>query len=138
MIRIASIAAALSILAGASAQAETMTFKTVLNGAAEVPAVTSDGKGSATVTLDTTTKIATWKVEYSGLSGLATAAHIHGPASPGTNAGVAVPLIIGPSPLEGSATLTDAQIADLIAGKDYINIHTAAHPGGEIRGYQAK
>jgi hypothetical protein len=138
MIRIASIAAALSIFAAASAQAETVTFKTTLDGATEVPAVTSDGKGSATVTLDTVTKTATWKVDYNGLSGPATAAHIHGPAGPGTNAGVEVPLTVGPSPLTGSATLTDAQIADLMGGKDYINIHTAAHPPGEIRGYLTK
>lgn len=138
MNRIAFTAAALGILVAASAEAETITFKAALDGATEVPAVTSDGKGSATVTLDTATKTATWKVDYSGLSGPATAAHIHGPAGPGTNAGVEVPLTIGASPLTGSATLTDAQVADLIGGKDYINIHTAAHPPGEIRGYLTK
>jgi hypothetical protein len=138
MIRIASIAAALGILVAASAQAETITFKAALDGATEVPAVTTDGKGSASVTFDTATKMATWKVEYSGLSGPATAAHIHGPAGPGTNAGVEVPLTVGPSPLTGSATLTDAQAADLLGGKDYINIHTAAHGSGEIRGYLTK
>jgi len=37
------------------------------------------------------------------------------------------------SPAEGSATLTDAQAADLAAGKYYVNVHTAANPGGEIR-----
>ena len=42
------------------------------------------------------------------------------------------------SPVEGSATLTDAQAADLMAGKYYINIHTAANPGGEIRGQVTK
>ena len=38
------------------------------------------------------------------------------------------------SPLQGSATLTDAQAADLMAGRWYVNIHTAANPNGEIRG----
>ena len=42
------------------------------------------------------------------------------------------------SPVEGSATLTDAQAADLAAGRYYINIHTAANPGGEIRGQVTK
>ncbi len=38
------------------------------------------------------------------------------------------------SPVSGQATLTDAQAADLLAGRWYINLHTAANPGGEIRG----
>jgi hypothetical protein len=42
------------------------------------------------------------------------------------------------SPIKGSATLTEAQAADLLAGKYYINIHTAAHKGGEIRGQVEK
>jgi hypothetical protein len=42
------------------------------------------------------------------------------------------------SPAEGSATLTDAQAADLVAGKYYVNVHTAANPGGEIRGQVIK
>ncbi len=56
-----------------------------------------------------------------------------------TNAGVAVAIPNATaSPVEGSATLTDAQAADLVAGKYYINIHTAANPGGEIRGQVMK
>jgi hypothetical protein len=137
LIRAALLGLALSATAIA-AQAETITLKTTLSGAAEVPSVTTDAKGSATVTLDTATKVASWKVEYSGLSGEATGAHIHGPAAVGANAGVAVPLTVSPSPITGQATLTDAQIADLLAGKDYINIHTTAHPSGEARGYLTK
>ncbi len=38
------------------------------------------------------------------------------------------------SPIKGSAVLTDAQAADLVAGKDYVNVHTAANKDGEIRG----
>ncbi len=51
--------------------------------------------------------------------------------------GLAIPNA-GSSPAEGSATLTDAQAADLVAGKYYVNIHTAANPGGEIRGQVTK
>jgi hypothetical protein len=72
------------------------------------------------------------------LSGAATAAHFHGPADPGKNAGVAVPITPNTSPLEGSTTLTDAQAADLQAGRWYVNVHTAANPGGEIRGQLTK
>jgi hypothetical protein len=38
------------------------------------------------------------------------------------------------SPIKGTATLTAAQSADLLAGKWYVNLHTAANGGGEIRG----
>jgi hypothetical protein len=80
-----------------------------------------------------------WTVNYSGLSGPATAAHIHGPAEPGKNASPAVPFQnAGVNPITGSATLTDAQVADLNDGKYYVNIHTAANPGGEIRGQITK
>ena len=88
---------------------------------------------------DNASKKLSWKITYSGLSGPATAAHFHGPAEAGANAGVAVAIPnAGTSPVEGSATLTDAQAADLMAGKYYINVHTAANPGGEIRGQVTK
>jgi CHRD domain. len=45
---------------------------------------------------------------------------------------------VSPSPIKGAATLTDAQIADLNAGKWYFNVHTAANPAGEIRGTVTK
>jgi hypothetical protein len=99
------------------------------------PGIASSGKGAATASLDPATKTLTWTVEYSGLSGPAIAAHIHGPADPGADAGVVVPFTGDlASPIKGSAALTDAQIAQLEAGKWYINIHTAANKGGEIRG----
>jgi hypothetical protein len=107
----------------------------MLDGASEVPPTTSTGKGTADIDYDSATKKLSWKVTYSGLTGPATAAHFHGPAEAGKNAGVAVPIPnIGTSPAEGSATLTDTQAADFAAGKYYVNIHTAANPGGELRG----
>jgi hypothetical protein len=130
---------ALSMLASTAALAEEVKLKADLKGATEVPAVDSKGTGSAAVTYDTAAKKLSWTVTYSGLSGPATAAHFHGPAEPGKNAGVAVPIPNqATSPVNGSATLTDAQAADLLGGKYYVNIHTAANPGGEIRGQVTK
>jgi hypothetical protein len=114
-------------------------LKATLNGTSEVPPTTSAGKGEADIDYDAATKKMSWKLTYSGLSGPATAAHFHGPAEPGKNAGVAIAIPnASPSPSEGSATLTDAQAADLMAGKYYVNVHTAANPGGEIRGQVTK
>jgi CHRD domain len=114
-------------------------MKATLDGASEVPAVTTAGKGTADIDYDPASKKLSWKVTYTGLSGPATAAHFHGPAGATDKAGVAVAIPnAGTSPVEGSATLTDAQAADLTAGKYYVNIHTAANPGGEIRGQVMK
>ena len=66
------------------------------------------------------------------------APHFHGPAAKGENADVAVPIEDPKSGAKGSATLTDAQAADLTAGRYYINVHTAANPDGEIRGQVEK
>ena len=116
----------------AAARADQIRFKADL---APGPGVTSSGKGTATATLDTNNKTLSWTVDYSGLSGPATAAHIHGPADPGANAGIVVPFTGNlASPIKGSATLTDEQMAQLEAGKWYVNIHTDANKPGEIRG----
>ena len=91
------------------------------------------------MTYDTASKQVTWRITFSGLTGTPTAAHFHGPAALGANAGVAVPIPnLTTSPAQGSATLTDAQAADLVGGRYYINIHTAANPAGEIRGQVTK
>jgi CHRD domain len=114
-------------------------YKVPLDGKSQVPPNNSTGTGTADIDYDPATKKLSWKVTYSGLTGPATAAHFHGPAEAGKNAGVAVPIPnIASSPAEGSATLTDAQAADLLAGKYYVNVHTAANPGGEIRGQVMK
>ncbi|WP_441237279.1 CHRD domain-containing protein [Bradyrhizobium sp. 930_D9_N1_4] len=122
-----------------AAPASAEKLKATLDGKSEVPATTSSATGTADLDYDAASKKLSWKLSYSGLSGPATAAHFHGPAEAGKNAGVAVPIPgAANSPVEGSATLTDAQAADLLGGKLYVNIHTAANPGGEIRGQVMK
>jgi hypothetical protein len=136
-ILLAALALGTTVILAGPACAE--KFKAALDGKSEVPANTSAGTGTADIDYDAATKKLTWKVTYSGLSGPATAAHFHGPAEAGKNAGVAVAIPNATSsPAEGSATLTDAQAADLLAGKYYVNVHTAANPGGEIRGQVSK
>jgi hypothetical protein len=130
-----ALGAAVAFASPASAE----KLKAMLDGKSEVPANTSSGTGTADLDYDAATKKLSWKLTYSGLSGPATAAHFHGPAEAGKNAGVAVAIPNATSsPVEGSATLTDAQAADLLAGKLYVNVHTAANPGGEIRGQVTK
>lgn len=122
------------VLAGA-ASAETVKFHATMNGASEVPAKQTQGTGTVEATLDTSTRKLDWTANWQGLSGPATAAHFHGPAAAGANAGVVVPWDKNPtSPNKGSATLTPEQMQDLEAGKWYANVHTAQNPGGEIRG----
>ena len=143
MLKRSALVLAVSLLAGCTSN-QTMhnnsvpgsrSFGAFMTGAQEVPPTTSLGNGNASVTLDPDGTLH-WSVSYQGLSGPATAAHFHGPALPGTNAGVVVN-IGGPTPgnpMQGTAHLNPTQIADLIAGRWYVNVHTAANPNGEIRG----
>jgi hypothetical protein len=104
-----------------------------LSGAAQVPPNSSSGSGTAAIKLDG--DILSWVITYSGLTGPVTGAHFHGPAAANANAGVIVPFAgsLG-SPISGSQKLTPPQIAGLRSGLWYVNLHTAAFPGGEIRG----
>jgi hypothetical protein len=126
--------AAVLIFAAGAANAALFNVTAALKGGDEVPPNTTTGKGAVTATLDTTAKSFSYTVTYSGLTGPATAAHFHGPAAPGKNAPPIITITGLASPIRGSTTLTDAQIADLKAGKWYFNVHTGDHPGGEIRG----
>jgi hypothetical protein len=119
--------AAVTLLAASAASAQMVHYSATLKGADGVK-----GSGELQAMLDG--KSFTYSATYKDLTGPVVAAHFHGPAAPGANAPPVLPVTVSPSPLKGSATLTDAQIADLNAGKWYLNIHTAANPGGEIRG----
>jgi hypothetical protein len=127
---------ALSLLASGTAFADTVALKADLQPSSQVPPRVSHGHGALTATFDTSTRMLKWNATYEDLSGPATAAHFHGPAPVGQNAGVQVPIpkTALASPIKGSATLTEPQAADLIAGQWYFNIHTAQNPAGELRG----
>src|SRR5436190_15807818 len=108
----------------AYAQGAAVTYKANLAGNAEVPPVNSQGRGTAQVNADTATNQASWRVEYTGLSGPATGAHIHCGAPAGGNAGVAVNFgTTLNSPITGSGAMTPAQTQQLQAGQRYVNIH---------------
>lgn len=114
-----------------------VVFKATINGASEVPVNTSAAIGTATLTFNTDTKIFTIVVDFSGVT--ATASHIHKGA-----AGVSGGVVFGftnpiTSPINYTSVALDAtQEADLMANLYYVNIHSAAFPGGEIRGQLIK
>ena len=119
---------------GLPASAELVPWKAELTGAAQVPPVAGEGKGTLEASYDSATKVFIWTITYSGLSGPVTAAHIHGPVDPGKNGPIVIP-IGGPftSPIRGQATLTSDQ-ADALKRGVYLDLHTAQNPEGEIRG----
>lgn len=135
-------AAALAVLAGLAsapmAFAEMVTMSAELSGRNEVPPHDGPATGMAEATLDTQTRLFTWKITYSDLSGPPIGAHIHGPVQAGNNAGIMIPFPQTESPIEGSMTLSGQQARDILAGLTYVNIHTQQHPGGELRGQLAK
>ncbi|BBA43346.1 MULTISPECIES: CHRD domain-containing protein [Burkholderia] len=135
-LRLLQVALLAGVLAAGSAAAETVRLSANLQPSSEVPPTATKGSGDVEATYDTATHMLQWKVTYEHLTGPATAAHFHGPAPVGQNAGVQVPIPKGDlaSPIKGSKELTDAQVTDLMGGKWYFNVHTKEHPAGEIRG----
>ena len=113
---------------------ETLKLRATLEGVSEVPPNASKATGAGDFTVDTVTRQLTFRVVYDGLSGPATAGHIHGPAAPGANAPPVVPFQIPASPIMGTATLDESQVRELLGGLMYVNIHSASFPGGELRG----
>ena len=135
MFRTSLLAATIGAGLLTAASAATIDYRATMSGKSEVPPTASTGSGDVLATLNTGTKQLSYTMTYMGLTGPATAAHFHGPAEAGANAGVVIPIGTNPpSPSSGTVTLTDDQMKDLEAGKWYANVHTAANKGGEIRG----
>jgi hypothetical protein len=113
-----------------------VTFKATLNGASEVPANASTATGTATLIFNTTTKIFTITVTHDIAA--PTNGHIHKGAV-GVSGPPVFPFSSYTSPISYTSIALDAtQEADLNAGLYYVNIHSAAFPGGEIRGQLIK
>jgi len=134
-----ALACGVSLACAAPSIAATVNLKADLKSSNEVPPNESKGTGSVTATFDTDSNKLSWKGTVSGLIGTVTAAHFHA-AEAGRNGAVACPIIGADkgSSFEGSATLTDTQAEDLMAGRWYVNIHTTTHKAGEIRGQVTK
>ena len=135
LVGVVSVLGAVSLASAGTAIKPPMKFTAALNAGQEIPHAKgmmngASGRFTATVT-GTTMK---WNLTFAHLSGAAAAAHIHSGVR-GTSGPVLVPLC-GPctSGVSGSMAVTSAQIAAMTAGKDYVNVHTAKNPGGEIRG----
>ncbi|MDY7574058.1 CHRD domain-containing protein [Actimicrobium sp. CCI2.3] len=129
-----ALAIAVTVLAaaGCATQVNMPLGDAKLNGTQEVPPVSTSAIGTAMITV-TANKSVSGRVTTSGLEGKA--AHIH-QGAPGMNGGVVIGLTKNTDgswsvPLD--AKLTDAQYASYQAGNLYVNVHTAANPGGEIR-----
>lgn len=133
-----ALACAAALALASPAMAAMVNLKADLKATSEVPPTDSKGSGSVTATFDTASKQLSWKGTVAGLTGPATAAHFHA-GEAGKNGGVVVPIAgADKGSFEGSATLTDAQAAELMDGKWYVNVHTAANKGGEVRGQVTK
>lgn len=96
----------------------------------------SPGQGLADFVLDRTTQQLNWTITFKDLTSNAVAAHIHGPQTPGGNAGVIFDLAPNgtKSPLVGSVVLNDGELEYLLTGRLYVNVHTTKYPAGELRG----
>ena len=160
------LSAAMVLIFATAAQAAPITYTTTLSGANEIPAVSSTGTGSATITYDSVTHLLGLNINFADLVSPTTASHIHCCAvQPGNNAGVATttptfagfPLGVTSGTYVNTLDLTLASswnpsfitsvfAGGTIAGAEaalanalgnnmaYLNIHTVANPGGEIRG----
>lgn len=129
-LRVSILAMLVLAVAGAAAA---QTYSALLDGSQEVPPVATPAGGAGSFTLDPS-KILSFNIHFTGLIGTETGAHIHGPAVPGTNAGVIFALPAGSPKVGTLGPLTPAQEADLNAGLWYVNIHSSFRSGGEIRG----
>ena len=121
------------------AQATVWGFSNSLDGAQETPPNTSPGTGSVTATLNDLTRQIIISGGYQNLLGIRGDSHLHCCAPPGTPALILFGLTNNPpsatsGTFTGSAVLTAQNVADILNGLSYINVHTSEVPGGEIRG----
>jgi hypothetical protein len=129
---VAALVVAIAALGSYSSNAAAADIKVTLAGDQEVPPVKAAGTGAGTIIVGAD-KSVSGSVSTTGVAG--TAAHIH-EAAIGKNGPVIIPLTKNGDTytVPAGAKLTDAQFASFQAGNLYVNVHTAANPGGEVRG----
>ena len=137
--------ALVAVMTSCGGAAITNTYKTTLSPANEVPPVTAAGAtGTVSAYLDINTKVLTVSGTYTGLTGpiVSPGAHLHGPAAVGVNAPpvffLTFPATGTSGALSGTFTLSDTQVTEFNEGKFYVNLHTTANNGGEVRGQLIK
>lgn len=128
-----AVAALMAVGVSEGFAANSTTLVASLRGGQEVPPVVTNARGCGRFEIDVNANTLKFHISFGGLSSPETAAHIHGPAGPGVNAGVVFPLPSG-NPKVGVWNYPQALEADILAGRMYVNIHTGQFPGGEIRG----
>lgn len=147
-----AIASTFTLLFSAQAFAQTLTFTAALSGSNETPPVAATGAGGlATITLNLTAQTLDWVVDVFNFPSGVTAGHIHaggagvsGPVvvnftvpSPASNdfrfTGTAGPANVVARPAQGVNSWEDL-VQAILTGHAYVNVHSQANPGGEIRG----
>jgi len=133
------IAAAILVLGAAVLAAPPPVFAEVVKLTAQLvpdsgPADAGTAQGKANFSYDTDTMLLTYVVVYDHLSGPATGADIREAPQPGSPSRIVVVFPVPESPIGGTATLSDAQAAELLAGKFAVDVRTDANGGGEIIG----
>lgn len=123
-----------SAAGGGEIRGQIVPFNALLDAAQETTPNASTGKGWATATVDTAANTLSYYISYSGLTGAVTAAHFHGNRLHGASGGVKVGLTATASPMSGTVSYLQADESALLSGQFYVNLHTAANGGGEIRG----
>ena len=135
---LASVIVLTACLWTGNAAATILQFDASLDGFQEVPPNFLAGSGDGTLFLNDATGDYTISGSFSDLYSPTTAAHIHGPALPGIDGviihGLTIPPLIIAGVYSGANTFTGPQMAELIAGLYYVNIHSIIYPNGEIRG----
>jgi hypothetical protein len=112
-----------------------LKFRVDLSPEEESHVVKSAAKGVGEMTLERATMRLSWTISFESMTSRATAAHVHGPQTPGGNAGVLFPLVTGAvsTPIKGSVILNEGQLEYILTGRAYVNIHTEKYPDGELR-----
>lgn len=116
-----------------TADANTYRYGCVLDGAQVTTPTGSPAIGGGQFIIDTDANTVDYRIAFTGLTAAETSAHIHGPADPGTNGGVLHALAVG-NPKIGTWSYVETEEGDILAGKTYVNVHSAVFPSGEIRG----